>query len=816
MLLKSVPIFLFLLPVCLFLHAQQKVSGIVYDEKTKEAIPFATIRFGEKGQGIISDLDGAFEIPEAYLTGQIAFIEVSSLGYQPKKVTLPLHSNNIYLARDENTMSDVVIKPPYEKIRHIINRTVANKNRNNPDKYDWYQCHIYYKMIADVSFPDSVMKDTSARNRKKQSLANNQHLLLSETYSKRTWRKPRQLQEDVLASRFSGLKKAEFSSLITDVQPFHAYSDYLTLNGKDYHNPVSHGYEQYYKFNLVDEIVQGSDTVWELSFRPKTHHENDLKGTVYINSNGFAISRIIAKATDTMLHMDVRIEQQYEQLQVSDSERRWFPSHLNYIIDWKQQSKTKALTFHLKGNSLIDSVTWKEDKNFRFDKAHTVRIAAKANEIRDSTLAGLRPERLDAKEKRTYTVIDSLGEAAHIDKTMTYFSKLPEGQLPLSIFDLDVKRLFATNYYENYRLGLGLQTNERLVKWLSVGGWGGYGFGDAKWKYGAFAEVYADRYKEFTFKGGYTDDINDPGRVHINHDLDKNYLNYYLLQRVDETKTWWAEAKKKIGYWTITLTGRQQEILPQYHYALEYENTEHTTFTAQEVSLNLRYVFAERTAPFFNSYSSLGSNYPSWYANITSGTLEDGNMKTPYLQAVSAILWHKHINRIGYEHFLVEGGKSWSDNPLPLSKLFAGNGYKYDSRSAAVQTSLYTFGGLMTFYPYEYYTDQFINFIFRHDFDWKLYKAEIKETIFSSAPNICLQYNLLYGTLNNPAAQKYVSISVPDNAYHEVGLLLNNILRMRYVNLYYFTLNIGYFYHLSSVFDANKNARFVYGLGIDL
>jgi len=813
--------FIFWISLPLFVHGQQKITGIVHDATTKQALPFVTIKFGDSGQGMVADLDGQFVILPDMLSGNIDYIEVRCLGYQSKKITLPIKNPDIYLQPEDKSLGEVVIKPPYDKIRRILRQAIAHKNQNNPDKYDWYRCHVYYKMLADVAVPDSFARDTSRDSRETRDFLNNQHLLMSETYSIRTWRKPQHLQEDVLASRFSGLKKSVFTSLVTDVVPFHAYNDYITLNGKDYHNPVSHGFEQYYKFNLSDEIVQGTDTTWVLSFMPKGHKANDLTGKVYINSDGFAISHIIAKAYDTMLKLNVRIEQEYTQVPVTDSESRWFPRNLNYIIDFKLKTGTTQmlLNFYMKGTSRIDSVTFREDKDFHFDKTHTIRLRTKADELSDSAWIKTRPEPLDAKEIRTYKVIDSLGEKVHLDEMMKFMTQLPVGRLPIGIFDFDLKRLFTYNYYENVRLGLGIQTNERLIKWLSVGGWAGYGFGDAHWKYGAFAEAYADKYKEFVFRAGYTDDLNDPGRIRLSHDLDKSYLNTYLLRKVDETKTFSASVKKKIGYWSLELAGRQQQIIPKYQYALESGGTDYTQFRATEASLTFRYAYAERTAPIFNYYYSLGSRYPIWYGKITSGILQsDGTtLQTPYTQAVTAVAWQKHINRIGNEHFVVEGGKSWSDGPLPLGKLFAGNGYKYDSRGS-IQEGLYTFGGLMTIYPYQFYTDQFVSIVYRHDFDWKLYKLESADIPYSSAPNICLQYDMLYGTLKNPAAQQYVTFSVPDNAYNEAGLLLNNLFRLRYASLYYFTINVGYFYHIIPypIFDGRQNGRFVLGAGIEL
>ena len=807
---KSLTILLLMAHSILF--AQTSKTGHIYDAKTNEPLPFAIVKFGNGQRGTVADLDGKFQIP-ADINPHDS-VEVSYLGYLPAVFPVPKNDTGIYLQPFGNSLNEIVIKPDYDKVNRIINKAIANKYMNDPDKYDWYQCHVYYKMVVNASLPDSTLKRLKKEKENINDFLEKQHLLMSETYSIRTWEKPQRLQEDVLASRFSGLRKSMFTSLVTDVLPFHAYTDYINLNGKDYHNPISRGFEQYYKFSLDNELMEGTDTVWVLNFRPKGNKSNYLSGTVYINSDGYAISQIRAMAEDTILQRTVRIEQQYEQVPVSTSESRWFPRHLNYIIDWHWKSRKKSFTFHMKGTSRIDSVTFTKHENFKFDKTHTVRLAPHADEVNDSTWARITPEPLNEKEKRTYKVIDSLGEKTHMDQTVSYFSKLPEGKLPIGIFDFDLLRLVSANYYENFRLSMGVQTNEHLVKWLSVGGWGGYGFGDAHWKYGAFTELYADRYHEFVFKAGYTNDISDPGRIHLNPDLDKNYLSSYLLQRVDQVKAFTVSVKKKLGYLSLQLSATQEEIMPKYHYALQYEGGSSSTYNASEASLNFRYAYAERTAPFFSHYNSLGSKYPVWYGKITIGVLESGDRQTPYTQAISAVLWHKHINRIGFEHVLLEGGKSWSNGSLPLSKLFAGNGFNYNSGSA-IPESIYTFGGMMTIFPYQYYTDQFINFIYRHDFDWKLYKIAVPNSYLSSAPNICLQYNILYGTLAHPEAQQYVAFSVPDNAYHEAGLILNNLIRYKYLNLYYFTINIGYFYHITNTFDAGKNGRAVFSIGFD-
>ncbi|MBC7554289.1 MAG: hypothetical protein H7257_09945 [Taibaiella sp.] len=806
--LRKLSLLLLILSACLSASsARSAMKAVVRDAATKEALPFAAIRFGADGRGTIADLNGAFDLSGEDIFN-IRWIEISVTGYEAKKVILPVQDSVIYMRRSIFSLQEVVVKPQYDKINRIMRAAINNKKHNNPDHYDWYRCHVYYKMTADANLPDSVFNDTAKDAKEWREFAASQHILMSETYSYRTWKKPQQLQEEIVGTRLSGFREPVFTGLITDVLPFHAYANYISLNGKDYHNPLSEGYDQFYRISLSNEILKGADTVWVLAFTPRDGNSATLKGSLFINSNGYAIASIIAAASDTVLNREIRIEQQYEFVQ-SGTGAYWFPRQLNYIIDLHLKSKKSTVTYHLKGTSHIDSVSFLEKKNFRFDKRHTVKQLKESGALSDSMWAQLRPDTLVAKERRTYTMLDSLGSELHFDRFMNFLSRLPEGKIPVSFIDVDLRRFVRANYYENFRLGLGGQTNEKLLKWVSLGAWAGYSFGDGNWRYGAFTEFYLDKNREFVVKAGYENDLSDPGRVQLHPELDKNYLKSYLLRRVDQVTGYSIAVHKKLGYLSLALTGRMQEIKPLYAYALQTEGRQYNTFSVNEAELNLRYAFAERTAPFFGRYYSTGTAYPVLYGSLKQGTIASSSYTAGYTQAIAAIAWHKHINRVGNEHILLEAGKVWSDKTLPVSKLFAANGFKNDKQS------LYTFGGLMTVLPYEYYSDQFISLIARHDFDRKLYRLSLPHSGINSAPSPGLQYNMLYGKLQNPEAQTVIAFGVPDNAYHEAGILLNSIIRINYLNVYYITFNAGYFCHIADDLSFYKTGRVVYGAGIE-
>ena len=565
-------------------------------------------------------------------------------------------------------------------------------------------------MLVDAQLPDSVMNDTSRESRNMRAYMKEQYFLLSETYSDRIWEQPQKLQEKVIAQRFSGLKKAYFTNLVTDVLPFHAYTDYIQLNGHDYHNPVSKGFAQRYHISISDELYNGNDTIWLLHYTPKKGL-NELAGTVYIHSGDYAITHFIGSVTDSGMKRDTRIEQEY-----TNKSGRWFPQELNYMIHWQQKSAHFPWTLVLQGNSNIDSVQYQLPEHFHFNKIHTVELAPNATQYSDSAWQPWRPRELTRKEERTYVFLDSTFEKVHAERYINLLGKLIFGKIPIGPVDVNLGRVLALNKWESVRLGLGAQTNERISPWGTVGAWAGYGFKDKAWKYGGFTELYTDRFKEGIFRISYDNDIREPGLISIDHDLDKGYLRILLLQRIDNVKTVAASMREKFNYLTAKVTVRQEDATPLYNYTLLHDGQLYSNYRAREVSLNLRYAFAERTALAFDRYVSIGTKYPILYGVVTRGQIQDIGQSIPYTQALAAVTWTKHLNRIGTERFLVMGGGSWSNEPLPLGKLFAANGFEIDG------TALYAFGGMLTMRPYDYYSERFVNTYWLHSFDWKLYR----------------------------------------------------------------------------------------------
>ena len=798
----------------------QHVAGIVVDEQTHQPLAFATIRQGNTRQGLVTDINGKFSFE---LLSGIQQLHISYVGYTTK--TVSVHDvDTIFLSPVVNDNNEVVIRPPYEKIKRIINTTIRNKANNNPDKYAQYAYEIYYKMYVDLlpnegfakvktvkhnkldtlSESDRKLADSiiAASRKEIDSIRNSMHIIFSETYSKVAYKRPNTRQEDVVASRFSGFSKTFFTNVINGILPFHAYDNYIKLNTIDYTNPTSEGWQYRYNFYLLDELQNGSDTIYVLKYKPKKNVVfNSLEGVVYINTNGYAISHIIAKTTDTTDERSVKMEQIYRFV-----DGKWFPRELNYEFTFnKYPSPDIGMVWS--GHSIIDSVRYTLDKTVHFDKAHAIKLTDSVDLHSEDDWRRYRFDTITIKERNTYVNMDTLMQQAGIDQYLSSATNIALGRLPIKFVDIDLTKILAYNTYEGTRLGLGLYTNDKISSFFTAGGWFGYGFKDKVVKYGASLKIFPAKNEEYWIEAAYQNNYRNTGNININPEIDRRGLQTWLLARVDHVTEFSATAHGRINYLELELQGLKQELKPLYNYAFNQPGAAPGIYDITEASLNLRYAYAEKRTPFFGYYLPAGTKYPIVYAKLSYGQLTSGTYTTNYARGLVAILYTHHFNHWGKDNFKIMGGiiKSKNDNPLPRSILLAGTGYKVDRGDI----QFYAQGGFLTMLPFSYFNDRFAGILYRHDFDRCFYTNRY------SQPYLSLAYNFLYGTLsdNNRAAD--AGLVANETGYHEAGVLINHILRVNYLHLAYLNLDLGAYYHITpGKFDFGSQGRIVAGISI--
>ena len=797
-------------------NAQVQVQGIIADGISHKPLPFATIKPDGGERAFISGISGNFSFVTSSGTNKLL---VSYISYTPTVIDLSNFRNNdtVFLFPSASTLGEVVVRPHVEKIRNIINAAVRNKSLHNPEMYELYQCNVYYKMKADIFPTDKAIRDSAQFNKlakgrektyskdkvrdttnRKSMIGDDNHIVFSETFSKRMYKRPQQLQEIVIASRFSGLKKTYFTNLVTDVLPFHVYSDYISLNGKDYINPISKGWQQRYSFRLADEIYNENDTTYILSFSPKKNIDfNSLKGLVYINSDGYAISHFISTTGDTTSDREIRIEQVYEKIN-----GKWFPKELNYDLIYKQYV-TPLWKLQINGHSLIDSVSFTPGADFKIEKAYSVKLGDSVDKHTDNEWQRLRMDTITTKETNTYHIMDSLFEKRKIESKLANLGKLAIGRYSYKNVDIDITRLLAGNDYENLRIGLGVYTNDKLSKYFELGGWGGYGFGDSKFKFGISATGFWKGNRDNWLRLFYNDDYKNAGNIHIHHDVDREGYRTWLLTTPDREREYGITGHAQKNYWSIELDARKKRVNALYQNNFMFLGKNYSDFRVNEAGIGLRYAYGEKRAPVFGYYFSAGTKYPIVYLRTAYGTINSGNdYSVRFLRMLFAGSFRKHINRWGHDNYRIEAGFIHAFNGMPLSRSFllAAKGFKRDG------INYYALGGFLTMRPYDYYSDGYVSLLYKHDFDKYLWQSRF------SKPFLSVIHNFMIGNLSNTNKTATPDIKAPVSGYHESGIIFNQLLQKDLFHSFYIYLNAGVIYHWTSSFNWNKNKVWIVGI----
>jgi hypothetical protein len=253
-----------------------------------------------------------------------------------------------------------------------------------------------------------------------------------------------------------------FSTFANEMQSFSFYENQVQLLGKYYINPIALGGTRRYLFIIEDTTIVGKDTTFTIFYRPRKGKNFDgMSGYLYINTNGYAIEKVIAKPFGDTSGTQLRIVQEYAFL----NDKKWFPVKLSTDLVLPLNVSVEGLEIIGKGSTYIRNVSFdeKQIKKGNFDNVSVV-VSEDAADVGNDEWEKVRQYGISDKEKRTYEMIDSLSAANNLDRRLKAFKVLSEGKIPMGYFNLDLNRLLDYNLYEGLRLGGGLETSRKLMK----------------------------------------------------------------------------------------------------------------------------------------------------------------------------------------------------------------------------------------------------------------------------------------------------------------------------------------------------------------
>ncbi|MFC4267638.1 carboxypeptidase-like regulatory domain-containing protein [Polaribacter marinivivus] len=130
--IKTLILFLIGLSFNLTSQNQFSISGVIFDKKTKNPLPFASVVYVKKSLGTTSDINGnfSFTIFNAKKTDTIL---ISHIGYKTLKLQVSEINKIKNIALLENTISlkEIIIKTKSNlKLKKFIKETILNYNNN--------------------------------------------------------------------------------------------------------------------------------------------------------------------------------------------------------------------------------------------------------------------------------------------------------------------------------------------------------------------------------------------------------------------------------------------------------------------------------------------------------------------------------------------------------------------------------------------------------------------------------------------------------------------------------------------------------------
>jgi hypothetical protein len=582
------------------------------------------------------------------------------------------------------SIDEVIVTPQNNPALRIIRKVLDNKSSNNFENYSHYTYRNYHKLVGDIKHPitdaNGVMSKYDSAMAKQFS---GMVMMVSETMALCS-KSGSKVEEKILATHLAGSTTYVFGQ--TSYAAFHKaisfYNHSVNIIGSpdvnekmsmEYLSPLSNGSLSAYNFQLENEAVTAdNDTLFRISYFPKKGKNfNGLMGTMFISSNGYALASIIAHPYEKGW-VDFSFKQDYERI-----DGRWFPTDMEEELailmtaDTTKKKPKTHLVFRI--SSKIDSVSFDAPQK-KLRSLDRVYLDEKSVAHSVDLIRSLRPVPLLPREENNYRIRDSILAKESIsdyDIISNLMPKLAEGKLPVKKVDIDLPRFYSSNDYEKTRWGLGLHTNERLMKYVSIGGYIGYGTKDEQVKYGGEVELVLNRSRSVKLAYSYQNTLKGVGNG-IPFNLTETYFRTLAAARFEG-----CIENKIAGSWHILPSLKINALVSvtdvAVKYAYAYKGSLLTNYRDDKVQLSLRYAVGESYLMIGVTRLPISVGNPIFYATYTRGAdFLRGSAAYNKLEASIDIVAYN--GRIGQSNLRLGGG--YIDRSLPYGMLFTGEGSK--------------------------------------------------------------------------------------------------------------------------------------------
>lgn len=786
--------------VTLSLQAQLQVNGIVKDAANRKPLAFATLTT-DSGISTVSDVDGKFNL---FSKSSFSSFTVTYIGFM--KATVAVEQNKKYysilLTQNTNDLKEIIISNQNPALA-IIRKVIENKSKNNPQKkLQSFEFKSYNKLIVTAN-PDSINSKTDSvfatkrfekelikidsSNYKFKAIVSRRHLFQTEKLSQFQYDNNK-LKETIIGTKMAGFKQPIYEILAFNLQSFSIYDSSYELFETQYNSPIANDALKDYNFKLLDSLTIDGRNTYMIYFKNKKKRKAaGLEGVLYIDQNNYAVAKAIMRIKGIL---DISAIHEFHYV---PKEQLWFPIHKTFkIIKGKNDDDITILggTIQFDGDVEKDfrprkkaasDYTYLLSETNNFDFQYNTPIKIQKNflsiEIKEDAINKpetfwntYRKESLDNRSEKTYADLDSIAIKKRIANRLHFGRKIINGYLPISFFDLDLRKLFTYNNYEGFRLGLGGVTNDSFSKKHRIEGYSAYGTKDGIFKYHLGVSNRIDKNSNSWLGISYTNDLREiantlfpiekrPFKIYDPRPINiSTFYNYVSWKSFLETKI----IPKTESIWEISRT----YVEPKFNYVFQPNDKLYSKYNMTTAMVSLRWtpfsdymqtpdgrIETEKRFPKF-TFQFTKSIPKLWDNDFNFGKID---LKTEFEK--------KYLN--GQKtSLLLEAGYAFGE--VPLTHL-----YNTSPNNITKETILQriTFAGKNSFetmFFNEFFSNEFIYFQFKHGFNRVSLFKKVK-------PSLVLVSRMAWGNLQNPEQHIGLDFKTLNKGFFESGIELNQI-----------------------------------------
>lgn len=442
-------------------QSTMELRGVVYDMRSGQPVPYATVQELKTGKCSLANQDGGFRI---ILEPGEHSLKFSHIGYYSKWLTLTVSDTSspldIYLPPAVIELSDIVVRSrAYDEAQSIIIEAIKRK-REILQRLNDYTYDAYSRLVVR----DESDKDSS------------EIILIAETQTTSYWEYPDNYKEVLTARKQSANLPAE-GNLVVVGEVLNFNRNRLDLDEWQVVSPTAEDALDYYDYYLTDSTYIDSQKVYTLDIVPKNQIDPLLVGKVQIVDSTFDVVGVdvgFNEAVDLPAVSDLR----YRQKCALFSGEYWMPVEIGLKAD---------LQFKFPGVPSLMSIDYVASLySYSFEQGHEevafdeyiLEVLESADDLDSAAWSAHQTIPLTDDEVKGYQRLDSL---AHAPKPLK--KRLLQGALVatalLTVGDYD---LFHFQRVDGPYLGLYL-SNGDLIPRTRLRLSSGYAFDSEFWQH---------------------------------------------------------------------------------------------------------------------------------------------------------------------------------------------------------------------------------------------------------------------------------------------------------------------------------------------